>query len=135
MNINLAQIPEKGLELSEDLDPFAMDLQTEELTFTSPLHVRAEVHKILDAVSIKAQVKADTLLICGRCLGEFPGKFSEEYRFDYSVSPKDRFIELGEDLRQEIMLSYPLKLLCKTECKGICSKCGKNLNKQACNCK
>ena len=135
MNINLAQIPEKGLEVSEDLDPFAIDLQTEELTFTTPIHIKAQVHKVLNAVSIKAQVKADTLLLCHRCLEEFPAKFSEEYCFDYSVSPADRFLELDDDLRQEIMLSYPLKLLCKPECKGICPKCWKNLNKQGCNCK
>jgi len=135
MNINLNQIPQQGLLLTEDLDPFALDLQTEELTFTSPVHVKAEVHKILNTVSVKVQIKAETRLLCGRCLEEFPSKFSEEFRFDYSVSPQDTFLDLEDDLRQEILLSYPMKILCKPECKGLCPKCGKNLNKEKCNCK
>lgn len=134
MKIKLNQIPQQGLQITEDLDPFALDLQTEEFTFTSPIHVRTQVYKILNAVSIKAEVKAETALLCGRCLEEFPGKFSEEYRFDYSTSPADIFLDLDDDLRQEILLSYPLKLLCKPECKGICAKCGKNLNKEECKC-
>ncbi|MDP3143204.1 MAG: DUF177 domain-containing protein [Candidatus Omnitrophota bacterium] len=135
MKIRLSQIPQQGLQLTEDLDPFALDLQTEELTFTSPLHVKAEAHKILNTVSIKAEIKAETALLCGRCLEEFAGKFSEEYCFDYSVCPDDVFLDLEDDLRQEILLSYPLKLLCNPGCKGICVKCGKSLNKETCNCK
>lgn len=135
MNINLAHIPPEGIMLTEDLDAYALDLQTEELTFTSLLHVKAEVHKILNTVSVKAQVKADTSLVCGRCLEEYPAKFSEEYRFDYSVTPADKFLGLDDDLRQEILLSYPLKPLCKEDCKGMCLKCGKNWNKQSCSCK
>jgi len=135
MNINLAHVPQEGMVLTENLDAYALDLQTEELTFTSPIHIKVEVHKILNTVSIKAQAKADTSLVCSRCLEEFPAKYAEEFRFDYSVSPADKFLDIGDDLHQEILLSYPLKLLCKADCKGICPKCGKNLNKESCSCK
>jgi len=134
MNINLNHIPQDGIVLTEDLDPYALDLQIEELTFTSPIHVKVEVRKILDAVSIKAQVKAETALVCGRCLEEYPSKYEEEIDFNYSVTPADRYLELDDDLRQEVILSYPIKLLCKEDCKGICPGCGKNLNKETCNC-
>ena len=34
----------------------------------------------------------------------------------------------------EVLMSWPLKVLCKDDCKGICSQCGKNLNKGPCGC-
>ena len=34
----------------------------------------------------------------------------------------------------EVLMSWPLKVLCKENCKGICSQCGKNLNDGPCGC-
>ncbi len=34
----------------------------------------------------------------------------------------------------EVLMSWPLKVLCNENCKGICSQCGKNLNVDSCNC-
>ena len=34
----------------------------------------------------------------------------------------------------EVLMSWPLKVLCREDCKGICSRCGKNLNKGFCGC-
>ena len=34
----------------------------------------------------------------------------------------------------EILVAWPMKVLCRDDCKGICSKCGANLNETACNC-
>ena len=34
----------------------------------------------------------------------------------------------------EVLMSWPLKVLCRDDCKGICSQCGKNLNDGPCGC-
>ena len=34
----------------------------------------------------------------------------------------------------EILVNWPMRVLCKDDCKGICKVCGMNLNKGACNC-
>ena len=40
-----------------------------------------------------------------------------------------------EDLiNDEILLSLPMKVLCKEDCKGICRQCGKDLNEGECGC-
>jgi uncharacterized protein len=43
-------------------------------------------------------------------------------------------IDLNPDIREEIILVYPIKPLCSIDCKGLCPKCGKNLNEGKCNC-
>jgi uncharacterized protein len=35
----------------------------------------------------------------------------------------------------EVLTEWPLKVLCKEDCKGICSQCGANLNHETCSCK
>lgn len=45
--------------------------------------------------------------------------------FDFDV---DRLVY------DEILVNWPMKVLCKDDCKGICRKCGANLNLQPCNC-
>ena len=34
----------------------------------------------------------------------------------------------------EILVNWPVKILCKEDCKGVCSKCGQNLNERECGC-
>ena len=43
--------------------------------------------------------------------------------------------DLSDDIRQNIMLNLPMKLLCDKSCKGLCSNCGSNLNEKQCDCK
>lgn len=45
----------------------------------------------------------------------------------------DRF-DLSEVVREQIVLAEPMKHLCKEDCKGLCDRCGKNLNEGPCNC-
>jgi len=53
----------------------------------------------------------------------------------HMIDLKNKEIDLSEPLRQEIILSAPILLLCKEKCKGLCSSCGQNMNISTCNCK
>jgi uncharacterized protein len=41
---------------------------------------------------------------------------------------------LEDVLREQVLLSLPVKTLCKPDCKGLCPRCGENRNSQACRC-
>ena len=43
-------------------------------------------------------------------------------------------IDLGEILREEVLLAMPMKAVCDEGCKGICSGCGAELNDEECRC-
>lgn len=53
---------------------------------------------------------------------------------EFSYYEGDR-INLSEIVREQILLDEPVKHLCSDDCKGICQKCGKDLNEGPCNCK
>ena len=46
----------------------------------------------------------------------------------------DNMLDLGEYLRQSILIDVPIKPLCDEVCKGLCPRCGINLNDQTCEC-
>jgi uncharacterized protein len=41
---------------------------------------------------------------------------------------------LEDVLREQVLLSLPVRTLCKPDCKGLCPRCGENRNTQKCNC-
>ena len=43
-------------------------------------------------------------------------------------------LSLEDVLREQVLLSLPVRTLCKPDCKGLCPRCGENRNSQACNC-
>lgn len=43
-------------------------------------------------------------------------------------------LELKDVLREQVLLSVPLRMLCAEQCKGLCPHCGKNLNVEGCSC-
>ncbi len=43
-------------------------------------------------------------------------------------------LNVDELINNELLLNWPMKILCKEDCKGICKVCGKNLNDGACGC-
>jgi uncharacterized protein len=43
-------------------------------------------------------------------------------------------LSLEDVLREQVLLSLPVRTLCKPDCKGLCPRCGKNRNLEACTC-
>lgn len=43
-------------------------------------------------------------------------------------------IDLGAELREEILLAMPINPLCREDCRGLCSVCGGNRNQVECDC-
>ena len=102
---------------------------------------------ILDAVTDIA-----ARLICDRCNSEFDTVLKSNYRMIYLLGhlddsnendrneivflhPDTDRIDLSKDIRDYALLAIPMKKLCSEDCKGLCPRCGKNLNEGPCDCK
>jgi len=64
---------------------------------------------------------------------ESPEDLQEFEEVQY-LSPDTNIIDLGEDVRQFLILSLPLKILCREDCAGLCPVCGANRNRSSCSC-
>ena len=134
MKIEVNQIPPEGMVLAEEIALGALDLETDLIKFSGPVKVKAKVDKITNAVTVHLNVSAPVHLICSRCLEDFKIDFKKDINLNYPVSKNELSVDLDPDIREEIILDYPIKPLCKSDCRGLCPKCGKNLNQGGCSC-
>ena len=99
-------------------------------------------------VLIAGEASLEFVLPCDRCLK--PVEQTVELGFEREVlapelitdeeTKEDQHfvneyeLDLNALLIEELQLTWPSKILCKEDCKGICKKCGKNLNNGSCGC-
>jgi uncharacterized protein len=102
-----------------------------------------------DKLLIEGRVRLAALIPCDRCLDEVK-TFLElviDKEVDMKQSAEGRIEDLDETdfvigynldvdklIYSEILVNWPMKTLCKEDCKGICRKCGTNLNHGSCDC-
>lgn len=85
-----------------------------------------------EEVLVSGTVQGSWRLRCSRCLGEYPASLSAEMEETYPLHQET--ISVGEDVRQAMILSLPVKPLCRESCKGLCPRCGADLNRGPCSC-
>lgn len=133
MKIYIDQIPDTGLELSETCEPSSLELNRPDIRLTEPINISARISKGPDFISVKLAIEISMCLNCSRCLEEFTVPKSLETELNLPIENRE-VIDLTDNLREEIMLNYPLKPLCRPECRGLCPVCGRNLNTGRCKC-
>jgi uncharacterized protein len=52
----------------------------------------------------------------------------------YVIDERARDLDLTEALREEVFLAVPAFVECRPDCKGLCPRCGANLNDGPCGC-
>lgn len=53
----------------------------------------------------------------------------------YVVSARATELDLGLAVREELILAVPEYVVCREECRGICPRCGADLNRGPCDCR
>ena len=128
-------IPVSGLNVQKDIPSSEIGLTKDDLDLRSPLSVDAVITRAGNTVLVNGSVTVSYGYQCARCLEDFEYPKTSEFHFNYEMqSPMDVF-DVGEDIRQELILDVVQRVLCKKDCKGICLNCGANLNIEKCKCK
>ncbi len=136
LKIQLKDIRPEGVLIHDQMDKEVMDFTKEELfRFIQPLAVDAKVEKFDDIVLAQTKVKTRYTSFCSRCLIEVEKDWVQNFTLDFPLAEHLEYIELGEDIRQEVFLGLPTRVLCREDCKGICMDCGVDLNFEECKCK
>lgn len=147
LRINISNLSEGIHHRSLATQPAEIGLDTR---FTQTVAVYATLEKTNRQLYLHAEVKTGGIFTCDRCLDDFRREvictFSIVYVSDdrtdvelegedvQVISPDTNLLDIGEDVRQYVILVLPQKLLCKDECAGLCPSCGRNLNKGSCEC-
>jgi len=147
MRLNLREI----IEVPGGSVPFACELETEGLDFPSIKEYkgkpRAEGRVFNEAgvLRMEGTLRAEMRCVCDRCGSEFESEKltqlnativeeeSEENPELFALDGDE--VDLDEILSTLFILDMETKFLCREDCKGLCSTCGKNLNLGPCACR
>jgi uncharacterized protein len=152
MKVPFAEIPADGSRYSITDDAWLAEAG---LRRAADVQADLELHcKGGQRVEVRGSLRTGLRLTCDRCLNDydFPVRtdfclvLDAEEEEDWSVKELDNAAELDvvqvdepaadlEDiLRQQALLSLPVKQLCSPDCRGLCPGCGADLNSGGCAC-
>jgi len=163
MRIHIGNIVPEGVLIAEDLDPKQLkDLEAlqadESCTFQGMLAVKLRVTPTAGMFQVEGHVEAKTVLACSRCLAPVQWPLSTSFRLTFTRSlpgaggeapPESRELEAEElgmvlfegdeiDFRdviqEQVIMALPMQPLCRSDCRGLCPRCGANLNAETCRC-
>lgn len=121
------------------------DAENDEIS--GPVRFKGFIKSMAQLILLDGEVAFTVRTECAKCLSEVVRELtlpirhylvrelkSEQDDDEYILVENDMF-SLDELLCEDIELSLPTRFLCREDCKGLCSECGKNLNEGPCTCK
>ncbi len=133
--------------------PFSTSVDLRDLQYgqsfpvSEPVEASGIVRNTAGVLMMTGSVRTTIHGVCDRCASEFDSyvefpvdvvlvtELSNEDNEDEWVFPlKADAADLEEIVRTIFVLNMDSKLLCKPDCKGLCCRCGKNLNDGPCSC-
>lgn len=136
----------KTLETELEMDVFTSKMGTYQIIDKRPLKL-VFTHTGDGNILIEAVIDITLNIPCDRCLEDVRTKLNIETSREVNLSdskeddPLDEIdfiigteFDVIKFAHGEILVNLPMKVLCSESCKGICNRCGTNLNHESCGC-
>ena len=162
MLITPIQLIDEPLQFGETIAPGALEFAVD-LHQVGPLPVQGQADLLIEHrganshvqdIRIRAKYAGEFEVLCARCVDPVPVPLAGS--FDLIFRPEGADADAGERsitedeteigyygesgllledvVREQVLLSLPTRTLCKADCKGLCPRCGQNLNVAKCSC-
>jgi uncharacterized protein len=157
MKIQVADITEAAKELSYGEDVGELNARLErgvrDYRVTEPIQVDLSHYRTGEDLIFAGAMRAAIQGVCARCLEEYG--FTIDRGFRFVLSPRSTLgvderelsaddlafsfyegkeIDLMPFVHEQAILALPTRPLCAEDCRGLCARCGANLNAGACGC-
>jgi uncharacterized protein len=150
--LDLATLPAGRSQVTLDCDPAELDLPPQQWRW--PVRAEIGVEKSGEQVAVRGQLSAVAEFECVGCLrtfeknltpalevfaersgaGRHPGDEVELERDRYMLFHDGRRLDLRAEAREALLLEIPLAPRCREDCRGLCLRCGADLNEGPCGC-
>lgn len=162
MRIRIHDITDKGVELESEEKAEKFPILSEmvrsgECEFLAPIRVRVRAFQVRRLIEVEGSFGTRVRLACSRCLKDFEipleGKFALTFTrelperketdpegVELTAEEMGLILFSGEEIdllpavQEQVVLAFPIRALCGDACKGLCPRCGEDLNLGACGC-
>ncbi len=148
MKIDLASIIndlEREISLDGQILVRDLDFPSRRIIINEPVNYSGRIFKASGEILIDLTISYKYLEECSRCMkptlieqtsklfGKLIGS-KEDLDLADTITYESDLLDLEEIVLNQISLSLPMRTLCNEDCKGLCPKCGMDLNIEACKC-
>ena len=162
--LHIEQLKEKEFSHEFEENPqifpiIAEMVKNRECEFLKPLNIRLRAFRVRELFEVQGRLETRVRLPCSRCLKDFDTPLASDFELTYTKEMQgfmDVFdeeeielkieeigmiyfrgeeINLQQGLQEQVVMAYPLQPLCDENCRGLCPKCGSDLNQGDCGCK
>jgi uncharacterized protein len=158
MYIDVSDLRDEGIELEENIDLDSRIADYDEIQSISQCRIFGEIKPIGKRIfRFRGVLHLQVEAVCARCLSPFPLRAERSFQLRFFPSTaNDRYweaeggvdpemldvsyyreekIDLDQVAEEQMNLSFPMRMLCREDCKGVCPFCGADLNQIECGCK
>jgi uncharacterized protein len=125
IKIPVAKLDRDGIDIAGTLPPSFLDIEESEV-ISCPNETEYKLHAALvnNGILLTGSISTVLVLQCGRCLVNYESEVAnnEICRFYEKVS--DSELDVTEDVREDLIVNFPVNSICREDCKGLCPVCG-----------
>ena len=155
MIFDIDNITDGGLDFQLFVQKDCFDIVQEDCNLVKAVEVQGSLTRLDSEVFLRGRVRTGLLLKCSRCLSSMnfrvdaklfaryipklsSEKFGEDQEFNGQDAETEYYsenkLDIAGSVYDAILLDVPMVCLCQLNCKGLCEKCGQNLNESICYC-
>jgi uncharacterized protein len=154
MFLDIKELAVRKIRIRKSYPPGTLDFHTGEFRQMAPLEVRATAELVEGHIRIHGHLHTQLEMTCARCLESVVEELARDFDLFYlplavvareeEVQLKQPDTEIGffngdgvflaDVLAEQVNLAIPMKVICRSDCRGLCPHCGANLNSEECRC-
>ena len=154
MFLDVNELAVRKARIRKSYEPGTLDFHSGEFRQADPLEVRATAELVEGQIRIVGSLRTRVELVCARCLEPVSEEVSKDFDLFYrpmaTIANEEEaqlnlddtdiaFFEgdglfLADILAEQVNLALPMKVICRSDCRGLCPHCGANLNHEECRC-
>lgn len=134
MLIDIRNIPPEGMRIHQKEPAGILSPREKDVKFDTAIDVDVQAYLTGGTLMVLGRLRTKAGLVCSRCLLEFEKELvNKDFSFELDVKRETR-VTVTSFIREGIIVLLPVKPLCKSTCRGLCQRCGQDLNKKDCGC-
>lgn len=154
MFLDVKELALHKIRIRKTYAPGTLDFHSGEFRQLQPLDVRATAELVGDEIRISGALHTRLELVCARCLDAVHEELNRDFDLYYrpmATIAREEEVRLKVDdteiaffqgdglfladvLAEQVLLALPMKVICRSDCRGLCPHCGANLNTDDCRC-
>ncbi len=154
MFLDVKDLAVRKLQIRKSYAPGSIDYGISEVKQAGPLEVTATAELHEGHIRVHGVLETKVAMVCARCLEPVIEEVHRDFDLFYQpltkgTKPEEAQLKdddtdigfyqgdglfLADVLKEQLLLSLPMKVICQSDCRGLCATCGANLNHEECRC-